>query len=177
MAIIIDGYNFLFSDRREQLGLAEGELEKMREDFLGRLARLGAIENAAITVVFDGGEGAEFHAGEFTYHGVTVLFSYKVDTADMEIVTLLNRSHSVRDTVVVTDDRELRRNVKRIGAHPSSTAEFKRHMKDLFKQQRHAHREPLEKFEGVASNEVDFWMQEFGITEPDRPPDGGQSPD
>jgi len=177
LAIIIDGYNFLFADRRDMLQLVEGELEKMRNDFLGRLARLGAIENADITVVFDGGEGAESFAREFTYHGVTIIFSDKADTADMEIVKLLNRSHSVRDTVVVTDDRELRRNVKRAGAHPSSTDEFKRHMKDLFRQQRQAHREPLEKFEGVAKNEVDFWMQEFGIAEPERPPDGEQSPD
>ena len=102
MAIIIDGYNFLFSDRRDMLHLADGELEKMREDFLGRLARLAAIENADVTVVFDGGEGAESFANEFAYHGVKVLFSDKADTADMEIVKLLNRSHSARDTVVIT---------------------------------------------------------------------------
>ena len=167
MAVIIDGYNFLFADRRDMLHLAEGELEKMRTDFLGRLARLGAIENTDITVVFDGAEAAETFARESDYHGVTVIFSDKNDSADAVIVKRLNQSFSGRDTVVVTNDNELRRNVKRAGAHPSSVEEFKRHMKSLFRAQRQAHREPMEKFEGVPESQVDFWMQQFGITEPE----------
>ena len=112
-------------------------------------------------------------ANEFNYHGVKVFFSDKADTADQEIVKLLNRSDYARDTVVVTNDNQLRRDSKRAGAQVTSIEEFKRHMKNLFRVQHQAHREPLEKFEGVPKSEVDLWLQEFGITEPD--PDDGES--
>ena len=167
MALIIDGYNFLFADRRDMSYLGDGELERMRDGFLGRLARLRAIEDADITVVFDGGGDADIFTREFTWHGIKVVFSDREGTADTEILTLLEESHAARDAVVVTNDNELRRNSKRFGARVNSIEEFKRHMKDLFKSQRQAHREPLEKFEGVPETEVDYWMKEFGLSEPD----------
>ena len=46
-------------------------------------------------------------------------------------------------------------------------------MKGLFKLQRQAHREPLEKFEGVPESEVDYWMKEFGLKEPETDPAAG----
>ena len=168
MAVIIDGYNFLFADRRDMFKLPPGELEKMRRDFLTRLARIQAIENTSITVVFDGGQpDAEDLARESTFHGVKVVFSSKPGSADAEILQLLQESHAARDTVVVTDDNELRRLAKKTSAHVTSTEEFKRHMKLAFKGQTQAHREPLEKYQGVPSNEIDFWMKQFGADDSD----------
>jgi len=175
VAVIIDGYNFLFADRRDMLQLPPGELEKMRSDFLGRLARLRAVENSDITVVFDGGQNADAFVRESSWHGVKVIFSDTAGNADPEILRLLQETHGARDTVVVTNDNELKRGIRKLGAHITSVEEFKRHMKDLFKGQRQAHREPLEKFEGVPSNEVQFWMQEFGIREDD-PDDEPEDP-
>lgn len=173
MAVIIDGYNFLFADRRDMQQFAQGELEKMRQEFLGRLARLQAVENTSITVVFDGGQDFENFVRESTWHGVRVLFSDKSGTADTEILRQIEDGHAARDTVVVTNDNELRRSAKRLGAHVTSVEEFKRHMKGAFKGQLQAHREPLEKFEGVPQNEVDYWMKQFGVEESDDDaPDG-----
>lgn len=173
MAVIIDGYNFLFADRRDMQQFAQGELEKMRQEFLGRLARLQAVENTSITVVFDGGQDFENFVRESTWHGVRVLFSDKSGTADTEILRQIEDGHAARDTVVVTNDNELRRSVKRLGGNVTSVEEFKRHMKDLFKGQSQVHREPLEKYEGVSSDEVDFWMKQFSATDEDDSADGG----
>ena len=93
LAVIIDGYNFLFADQRDMQHLAQGELERMRQEFLGRLARLRAVENTAITVVFDGGEGSESFVRETTWHGVKVVFSDKAGTADTEILAQIGRAH------------------------------------------------------------------------------------
>ena len=172
MAVIIDGYNFLFADRRDMRQFEAGDLEKMRRDFLGRLARLQAIENTAITVVFDGGADCENYVRETTWHGVKAIFSDKNGTADAEILRQLEAGHGARDTLVVSNDNELRRLAKKIGARVTSIDEFKRHMKDAFKGQVQAHSEPLEKYEGVPENEVEFWMKQFGVKE-DENPDGG----
>jgi predicted RNA-binding protein with PIN domain len=175
LAVIIDGYNFLFADRRDMLKLAPGELERMRREFLGRLARLAAVENTAITVVFDGGEDAEAFVRETTWHGVKVVFSDKSGSADAEILRLLEEGHAARDTVVVSNDNELRRGTKRLGAHVTSVEEFKRHMKETFKGQRQAHREPLEKYEGVPQSDVEYWMKQFGVKDPESDPPKGDS--
>lgn len=170
--MIIDGYNFLFADRRDMRQLEVGDLEKMRRDFLGRLARLQAIENAAITVVFDGGQDSENFVRETTWHGVKAIFSDKNATADAEILRQLEAGHGARDTLVVSNDNELRRGAKKLGARVTSIDEFKRHMRDAFKGQVQAHREPLEKYEGVAENEVEFWMKQFGVKEDEKPGGG-----
>lgn len=176
MAIIIDGYNFLFADRREMSKLPTGELERMRNDFLGRLARLRAIEDATMTVVFDGaGNPGEAFTREFNHHGVKVIFSDRQGNADAEILRILSESNAARDATVVTDDNELRAAAKRLGARPSSTEEYKRHMRQTFQSQRQAHKEPMEKFEGVPANEVEFWMRQFGVDPDEERKDKGRS--
>ena len=175
MSVIIDGYNFLFADRRDMFRLPPGELQKMREDFLGRLARMRAIENSKITVVFDGGQDADLFVREQVWHGVTVLFSDSEGDADAEIVRAVETDFGARDIVVVSNDNELRRAVSKLGANVVSIEEFKRHMKTVFRENAGTTREPLQKFEGVSENEVDFWMQEFGIKEEKEPRSGGDN--
>jgi len=115
---IVDGYNVI-----NRSGLFRNKrLREQREAFLAFLDHnkpFGSTRNRAV-IVFDGSEDVFGfpHASVFE-----VRFS-KGETADEEIKRLVEASNNPKNTVVVTDDRELGRAVRSRGAKIMRTDEF-----------------------------------------------------
>jgi predicted RNA-binding protein with PIN domain len=99
MIILVDGYNVL-------RGVLEGREASVqaRNQFLAQLARYARGKKHTIIVVFDGGSS---HMPERTeQHGISVVFSGYIDSADDLIKKKLTALHG-KDVLLVSSDREL----------------------------------------------------------------------
>lgn len=111
--VIVDGYNVA------KLGWPSLDLEAQRGECIGALESLAARWGTSIIVVFDGADvrGASTRARRL----VTVTFSAAGVLADDEIRDIVRREPPTRPLVVVTDDREIRDDVRAAGATPLSS--------------------------------------------------------
>lgn len=125
---ILDGYNIIQSGPDELL--ARGTLQGKREFLLSLLKTF--LNNGAhglqVTVVFDGPESLPFFGSEPSssyYHGIRVVFS-EGRSADARIEELVGKLSNTGETVVVTNDRGLRRLTAGTGVRFLSVEEFVR---------------------------------------------------
>jgi predicted RNA-binding protein with PIN domain len=123
---ILDGYNIIQSGPDELL--ARGTLQGKREFLLGLLKAF--LNNGAagmqVTVVFDGPESLPFFGSEPSssyYYGIRVVFS-EGRTADARIEELVGKLTNAGETIVVTNDRGLRRIIATSGVRFMSVDEF-----------------------------------------------------
>ena len=127
---ILDGYNIIKSD--ESGVLTKGSLQEQRERFISLLNEThpqGSKRNRLV-IVFDGPYDAPY-SGNFPrfFSGfVEVIFSEGV-SADERIERLIREETHAPETVVVSDDRGLRRMLGGSGVQFMSVAEFTKRMK------------------------------------------------
>lgn len=107
MRLLIDGYNLMHAVNMP-LGrkLGPDGLRKARDAFLVRLAdRLGPVEAALTTVVFDAADPPVTQSRQRGSHGLTVLFAAD---ADERIEDLIEHHPAPRKLTVVSSDLRLR---------------------------------------------------------------------
>jgi predicted RNA-binding protein with PIN domain len=126
--IIVDGYNLLYNVSPYS-SLVQTDLESARQKLIRRLEHYVHVSGDPVTVVFDGipnatseeRQDASSHMGKSGENSVRVIYSQHQD-ADRAIESLVSQQrHSrgpqkVRSVTVVTEDRELIRRIKRLGA-------------------------------------------------------------
>lgn len=111
MVLLVDGYNvikYLLPHNRE-------EHDAQREWFIARLARYARAKQGCVTevtAVFDG--GLFRHRQREVRRGVVVVFAGHAQSADDVLVEYADRHGA--GSVVVTNDRELRRRCEEHGA-------------------------------------------------------------
>lgn len=119
-----------------------------------------------VTVVFDGpvppGQVEEQIAGL----GVTVCYAGGV-SADDVIVEMVGQSSGARHITVVSDDRRIGRLVKRRRAKVSASMAFYAQVLADLTNRSSGTGEPREKRRGLAPEQTDRWLEEFGY-DPDR---------
>lgn len=129
MHYYIDGYNFLL---REDISY---ELEQARNQFLQYLSAQAARLGLQVTVVFDASFAESLGARQH-YRGVDILFTEAGETADEWILQKIARSSSsaARQSVVVTDDRQLRRLAGLLSAKTESVRHFRQRLVKVSKE-------------------------------------------
>ena len=122
MAILIDGYNLLFT-----VGLPRGaggprQLEEARFSLLDFLVlKLLPKEVAVTTIVFDAKQSRGDDGSRFDHRGITVRFAYEQEEADDLLEILIAADPHPDRLLVVTSDRRvqtaaMRRNAEVIGS-------------------------------------------------------------
>jgi len=117
---IIDGYNIIHN-----INFAQGH-KKMKDskaallEFIKTKRLTGSTRNK-ITVVFDG--YADEKDLKNVYPEVEIIFSCH-ETADQRIKRMLEKSANYKNTVVVSDDKEIKFFAKAAGARWMNIAEF-----------------------------------------------------
>jgi len=126
---ILDGYNIIKSD--DSGFLTQGSLEAQRERLIGLLnaSHPQGSQRNELTVVFDGPYespcvacGPRYRSGD-----VEVVFSEGI-SADERIERLVAEQGRAAETVVVTDDKGLRRMLGGSGVKFVGTQEFRRRL-------------------------------------------------
>jgi predicted RNA-binding protein with PIN domain len=108
--VIVDGYNVT------KLGYASLTLEDQRSRLLSGLGALAARSGGAeLTCVFDATAASSRPVASSVPRGVRVLFSAVGELADQLIVRIASAEPAGRPVVVVTNDREVIDEVRRLG--------------------------------------------------------------
>ena len=107
--VIVDGYNVA------KLGWAASDLAAQRHECIAALESLASRWGTSIIVVFDGADirGASTRARRL----ITVTYSAPGESADDAIRVIVGREPLTRPLVVVTDDKEIRNDVRAAGAN------------------------------------------------------------
>ncbi len=115
---ILDGYNIV----KQVPALNLKELQGGRESLvrLIEIYKPQGSRNNSVTIVFDGQEGIS-HPGKPS--SVKVIFS-NAESADDKIKSLVAACKRKKETIVVTDDRELQFSVRALGALVLSVSGF-----------------------------------------------------
>ncbi len=115
-AILVDGYNVA------KLGWPGRSLEQQRDALINRTENLARRHGADVTIVFDGDSVVGAHAAQ--RRTVRVVFSPSGVTADDVIRDEVGRLPVDRAVVVVTNDREIIGDVRRVGANVVASNAF-----------------------------------------------------
>ena len=161
--IYVDGANLLehLAARADPL-VGSRDQSRSRHALAQWLAHLCSAHDQDAVLVFDGNSPgevlppSEWHG---RVHGVNLPPGAE---AAGEIAGMANRSASQRRTVVVSDDRLLTRLLARGGAQVLSCAALVERVRTAVRPaDRTAPDEPREKLDGVAEEQVDYWIEYF----------------
>ena len=127
--LIVDGYNVIHAWTSLKRELDEAGLEAARNRLIDRVAVLGSISGAEVTVVFDSHRAAS--STEEMVEGVRVMFTRKGHSADHAIERLAYRAAESGDVITVaTSDRFQRDLVRGMGGAVISALELERQVAD-----------------------------------------------
>ncbi|HDZ20753.1 hypothetical protein LCGC14_0431540 [marine sediment metagenome] len=155
MPNLIDGNNVLHA-------LAEVGPELGRSGLCALLARVADPKDPTC-IVFDGPRRGELPEG-LAEVGIEAVFC-PGRKADGVIIERLQADSAPRRLVVVSTDREIRREAQRRRCQSVTSEQFSRTlMRDLRKAAaRKDRREPPEKHQGLADDQTDQWLTYFGL--------------
>jgi predicted RNA-binding protein with PIN domain len=164
MRLLIDGYNVLHAVAEVPVRLGPDGLRRLRHRFLNDLAhRLGPVEAAAATVVFDAHDPPEDRPRRTTHKGMTVLFATGEEGADAGIEALIAQHSAPKTLTVVSSDRRIRQAATRRRARVVTADEF---WASLSSRRRAASPEPERPGAGqppgaLAPAESAYWQEQF----------------
>jgi uncharacterized protein len=114
MAYLIDGYNLLFVAGIPGRGVNIPALARSRLGLLQFLVEsLDPRELAQTTVVFDARDAPPGLPRTLEFHGVTVRFAPRQETADQLIADLIEACRAPRELTVVSSDHQVQRAARR----------------------------------------------------------------
>jgi predicted RNA-binding protein with PIN domain len=155
MAYIVDGNNLIGSAPDFSLGDPES-----RAKMVSLVRKFQESKNTKITVVFDGEpQGSELKNP--INPKLTVVYPRYGLTADDEIKRLLDNFQQLREVIVVTTDRELKKYAKDKGARTINSIEFYFTLKKAFLSQGKKEETLKRVNTRVSQNEVEQWLKIF----------------
>jgi hypothetical protein len=160
MPCLVDGNNLLYA-------LAQAGADAGRGRLVILLEAMAAAQDQLVTVVFDGAESPGSPQDEHCHVRVKVLYAHP-RTADELIEDQIAADSAPRRLIVVSSDRRLRAAARRRRCRCLPSQDFARLL--LRPPVRHpGPAEPPEKRTGLAGDQTDQWLAEFGLD-----PDGAE---
>ena len=162
MTLFVDGYNLAF-----RAGFDRKQTEAAREKVLSLLAKFKSLRSERVVVFFDGGPEAA-HLPRFQrLRGMEIFFSEAHSDADSDIKAAVSHESDPRAVRVITSDAAIRRFVEHYGATVTDSGTFLQEVQDVLKESALPEDEPIEKYEGGANEDADYWMKVFGDEDED----------
>jgi predicted RNA-binding protein with PIN domain len=162
VTFLIDGYNLM-----HHIGLLHGpggavRLDSARRRLLDLVSRQHGAARAAVTVVFDAGNGPKETDSDEFLNGLRVVFS-KHDTADDWIIQRVRTAVTPSQVTVVSNDHRVLLAASRRGCVAMGCEQY------LDRRARPARPRATErrsdKPEGLDADETQRWLREFGFEE------------
>lgn len=163
--LILDGYNWAFSDDWDGGDADEMSLEEARRRVCATLNRWIEAKGERVICVFDGAD--RFNRERVGL--VEVWFTDAKRSADDEIVHAVRGVPRPREARTVTNDRELERRVQDEGGVVWSTGDFAAALRELFRAPVVNDEESAAAEKPAMETDVDGWVQAFE----DAPPRDG----
>ena len=125
--LIVDGYNVVHAWPSLKRLLSHASLEAARDSLVERLAVLGMVTGADVTVVFDAHHSNAMSNSRETVDGVNVVFTRRGHSADHAIERIAYEASKAGDVITVaTSDRFQRDLVRGMGGAVISALELER---------------------------------------------------
>jgi predicted RNA-binding protein with PIN domain len=129
--MIVDGYNVVHAWTSLKRLLSDASLEAARDKLVERLAVLGMVTGAEVTVVFDAHRSGAKAKSEASVDGVRVIFTRQGLSADNAIERIAYEAAESDDVMTVaTSDRFQRDMVRGMGGAVISALELERQVID-----------------------------------------------
>ena len=180
--LIIDGYNLLHFAGLARVTYGPGDLQRVRQRLLVRLANgLTAEEIPRTTIVFDARDVPAGERRQENFRGLRVLYSPPGKEADDVIEDLVARHSAPKQLAVISSDNRL---VRAIRSRKGISIDSDSFLGELERRQpvvAESHMVEQTPEETPSDAEVEHWMQAFGVDEeridPEFPSTGPQSID
>ncbi len=144
--LLVDGYNLI--GRKIPINISD---ENERKILIEQIKLISYKCNYHPVIIFDGNGSTNTY--EYI-HGLEIYFSSEDSSADDMIIYLLKNKYKSKECLVLTEDKILAENCRKLGA------EIRASIKDI----------PLKKQKRVAKYskdilniDVGFWLNEFGL--------------
>lgn len=158
MSYLIDGNNLIGRTPGLDLAAPDARLQLLRR--LAGFRHLPGQRPRRLTVVFDGAPEPGFPHGS-SYQGVRILYPSPGSSADALIKEMVERQKNRRALTVVTSDRALYSYVRACGIQALSCEQFNHRLQSALEAAGIEEKADVE----LNPNEVDEWMQYFGVKE------------
>jgi len=155
MPYVIDGNNLIGCAPDFSLGDPEA-----RGKMVSLIRKFQESKNTKVTVVFDGEPQGSERLNPINSK-LTVMYPRYGLSADDEIKRILENYQNVRDTILVTTDRELKSFAKDKGARTVNSIEFYFVLKKAFASQGKKEETMKRVNTRVSKNEVEQWLKIF----------------
>jgi hypothetical protein len=164
MSILIDGYNLLFVAGIPARGFGTGPLARSRLGLLRFLVEsLDPPELAQTTVVFDARGAPPGLPRTLTYHGITVRFASRTESADELIEELIEADTAPRQLTVVSSDHQVQRAARRRRAQAVDSDTWHDEVLRRRNQRQTARpQQPAKPAAPLLPDEVTRWLEQFG---------------
>ena len=154
MHIIVDGYNFIF----RMYSFKKGELQEMREKLILRLQNYVGKKKVRIEVVFDSRD-KELFPSVSSRKGLKIVFCEDADDYIREVV---RNSKKKGPILVVSEDGEILRDVRRCGVKVKSPSEFDTILsKGVRKRKLDSEDSQKPSPESISEGDVTAWLKEY----------------
>lgn len=162
MPLLVDGHNVIGRAAGFMDGFDLSRNEESRERLINLLAKYRMMKSDKIHLFFDGGYNAAHLPRRTMERGLDILYSEAGSDADSDIKNTVSHHENPRGIRVVTSDVAIQKFVKRYGAKVIDSYVFLREVQQTLESSSIPDDEPIEKYEGPSSDEVDFWEGVFG---------------
>lgn len=116
MVFLIDGYNFLF-----RLNIQDKTLQLARDHVIAYLAREA---NKKIVLIFDGKQEKGLGFARKTLQGIEIIYTADGVSADAYMIEYLERQQNASAYCIVTSDKALSKEGRRLKAHTQTIEAF-----------------------------------------------------
>jgi predicted RNA-binding protein with PIN domain len=160
--ILIDGYNLLFLLK----GSKDQDLQAYRENLIKMLIRYQRLKRSDITIIFDSGKdysGVAKTLRKKLSAGVCMEFTPWGTSADEAIVRYIKSAKDPCRIRLVTSDRRLWKEVKRLGTKVINSKDFAAELGQTLSREKIPCTEYREKQVGIPKGEVGFWLKVLGL--------------
>ena len=170
MRYIVDACNLMFASHKLEETLENHGFQSARTLLVGMLERFVRAQGLEQAIaVFDGSEkGAHRPRRASEACGkVLMIYANPRSDADRAIIEMVEDAQRPGELTVVTNDKFIIKHILGAGAHHVTCRDFMRQMSHAKKKAADPLRgEDPRKFSlGLTPNEVDYWMEYFGIDE------------
>lgn len=162
MLIVIDGYNLIFTVSNLEKYVKVDNIEDARKRLISLLIKYKASKKYNIVLVFDSSQDNYVTPSKQKISGLEIMYAKYGKDADTEIKNIISLSQNPKDTLVVTNDNDIRKFVLKKGSNVIDSVNFYMQIrKSLDSQKKSLPKEYRSKLKGPSKKETKYWLDVF----------------
>ena len=162
MLIVIDGYNVILTVSNLEKYVKVNNIEEAREILISILIRYKIRKKYNIVLVFDSRHDCCDKPARQEISGIEIVYAKYSKDADTEIKNMIAHNQNPGNTLVITNDNDIRKFVQKKGGKVLDSESFYNEIvKTLGWNKKRLPKEYKSKYEGASNTEKEYWLDVF----------------